>query len=441
MGTVRTSVVGMWLLLLTAGASHGFDLFPDIQYDSIPGVDPNFHSLDIYTPEDADGTNPIMMMFHGGGHVMGDKNSSPAVARPKADYYTERGWIFVNANYRLTDVSLPYGHPDQVSHPDHATDVANSIGWTKDNIAAYGGNPNHVVIVGFSAGAHLVGLVGTKETLIEGAGYSLDGIDGVIPLDGYYNVPALVPVGHPTLPLIHGPNLESQQDASPVFHVAPDKNIPPMLIVHANATNPIAQSEEFRDTLQANGVPAQSWNAGAKSHSQIGSDLGVVGDVLTQQVDSFLATLSGVEGDFNGDGSLDCHDIDALTLEIVEQSHGPAYDLTNDSFVNQVDLYEWLAIAGAENNASGNAYLLGDANLDGFVDASDYNIWNANKFTRSAAWCSGDFSGDGIVDARDFNIWNAHKFQTANSQLVPEPDSLSLLFVAAISSWLVVRQR
>jgi hypothetical protein len=42
----------------------------------------------------------------------------------------------------------------------------------------------------------------------------------------------------------------------------------------------------------------------------------------------------------------------------------------------------WLSLAGAANLPSGNAYLPGDATLDGFVDGSDFGIWNANQFIR-----------------------------------------------------------
>ncbi len=48
--------------------------------------------------------------------------------------------------------------------------------------------------------------------------------------------------------------------------------------------------------------------------------------------------------------------------------------------------------------------LPGDANLDGSVDASDFNVWNSNRFRPDAGWCSGDFTSDGAVDVGDFNI-------------------------------------
>ena len=76
------------------------------------------------------------------------------------------------------------------------------------------------------------------------------------------------------------------------------------------------------------------------------------------------------------------------------------------------------------NNDGGGAYLPGDANLDGSVDVGDFNLWNGNKFTATAAWCSGDFNADGSVDVGDFNIWNGNKFTSSDRVAsVPEPSS------------------
>ncbi|HEY6565296.1 MAG TPA: hypothetical protein VIY86_12410, partial [Pirellulaceae bacterium] len=76
--------------------------------------------------------------------------------------------------------------------------------------------------------------------------------------------------------------------------------------------------------------------------------------------------------------------------------------------------------------------LQGDANGDGSVDGSDFNIWNANKFSVGTNWTTGDFNGDGLTDGSDFNIWNTHKFSqialgrgvASGLQAVPEPSGL-----------------
>ena len=133
--------------------------------------------------------------------------------------------------------------------------------------------------------------------------------------------------------------------------------------------------------------------------------------------------------DFNGDGNVDCADVDALVSEIASGSNMESFDLNGDGLVDQVDLAAWLSHAGAINLDSGNAYLFGDANLDGVVDTSDFNIWNSNKFAASAAWCTGDFNADGVTDISDFNVWNSNKFQSA-ALLVPETSSLTMWLLA-----------
>ncbi len=88
----------------------------------------------------------------------------------------------------------------------------------------------------------------------------------------------------------------------------------------------------------------------------------------------------------------------ALVAQIVSGVDLPTFDLNGDAQVEANDLNLWLARAGAANLPSGNAYLRGDANLDGVVDGSDFIVWNSYKFTSVAAWCSGDFNADGVVD-------------------------------------------
>jgi hypothetical protein len=128
--------------------------------------------------------------------------------------------------------------------------------------------------------------------------------------------------------------------------------------------------------------------------------------------DSFVV-FSVPDGDFNDDGQYDCQDIDALTSQIASVSHNAAFDLTGDESVDLADRDAWLAEAGAANLASGNPYLLGDADLSGVVDFLDFNIWASNRFTNNPSWCSGDFNANGIIDFLDFNIWASNRFQSA----------------------------
>ncbi len=139
--------------------------------------------------------------------------------------------------------------------------------------------------------------------------------------------------------------------------------------------------------------------------------------------------LAALLGDFNSDGTLDCADINLLTTAVANGGGGAFFDLTGDGVVDGADIENWVT----EQRGT----LMGDANLDGVVDTSDFNVWNGGKFTSSSEWCSGDFNGDGSVDISDFNVWNSNKFRSADSgaSTVPEPTAgLMLLFMAA---WLV----
>ena len=112
--------------------------------------------------------------------------------------------------------------------------------------------------------------------------------------------------------------------------------------------------------------------------------------------------IESFHGDINNDVTLDSRDIDSLRLAILAGSDDPVHDLNDDGVVNSLDVDE-LVYNIFETN-------YGDANLDGFVDVSDFNIWNTHKFQPGFGWSVGDFNGDFKVDTSDFNLWSANRF-------------------------------
>ncbi len=87
---------------------------------------------------------PVVMFFHGGGHETGTVGELPYGTCTE---YAKRGVIFVSVGYRLNVFSLfrgkNYGLHDQIT----------AIHWVRDNIAAFGGNPEQIILMGQSAGA------------------------------------------------------------------------------------------------------------------------------------------------------------------------------------------------------------------------------------------------------------------------------------------------
>ena len=85
--------------------------------------------------------------------------------------------------------------------------------------------------------------------------------------------------------------------------------------------------------------------------------------------------------------------------------------------------------------------LPGDANFDGAVNLSDFNILAANFGASDRFWYQGDFTGDGRVNLQDFNVL-AGRFGQTNAPpgtAVPEPSSATLVW--ALASLVLVRRR
>lgn len=116
--------------------------------------------------------------------------------------------------------------------------------------------------------------------------------------------------------------------------------------------------------------------------------------------------------DFDGDNVCGAADRDLLGCLIAldfDPSVFPAADLDGNGVYNSTDMLIWRVVAAFENGVN-VPYNRSDANLDGVTDLSDFNIWNANRFTTTCLVSMGDFNHDGVVDIADFNIWNNERF-------------------------------
>jgi hypothetical protein len=148
-------------------------------------------------------------------------------------------------------------------------------------------------------------------------------------------------------------------------------------------------------------------------------DAGFIGtDQFTYQAFDFLnpsppTTVNLVvyaTGDLDFDGRWSGGDVDTLNLALRTSEESLRFDLNGDNAVNAEDrhylIYEMLQTR------------LGDANLDGQVDGSDFAIWQSNVFQPSGRWSQGDFNGDGLTDVADFNVWLANRFVTPQASAV-----------------------
>ena len=93
-----------------------------------------------------DGKAPVLVQVPGGAWVIGMRRPQ---AYPLMSEMAARGWVCVSVGYRVSP---------RHTWPDHIVDVKRALAWVKENIAAYGGDPDFVAITGGSAGGHLCAL-------------------------------------------------------------------------------------------------------------------------------------------------------------------------------------------------------------------------------------------------------------------------------------------
>jgi len=115
--------------------------------------------LNVWTAaKSADERMPVLFFIHGGGFNEG----SGSVPLYDGAALARRGIVVVNINYRVKALGL-MAHPElSAESPTSAStnyaieDMIAALGWVRDNIAAFGGDPSQVTISGQSAGASAV---------------------------------------------------------------------------------------------------------------------------------------------------------------------------------------------------------------------------------------------------------------------------------------------
>jgi para-nitrobenzyl esterase len=98
---------------------------------------------------------PVLVYFYGGGFVAGDGSE----ARYDGESMAKRGIVALTVNYRLGVFGF-MSHPELTKESKHHAsgnygllDQHAALEWVKQNIAAFGGDPNRITIAGESAGS------------------------------------------------------------------------------------------------------------------------------------------------------------------------------------------------------------------------------------------------------------------------------------------------
>jgi acetyl esterase/lipase len=248
--------------------------------DHAYGADPK-QRLDLVKPAGV-AKAPVLLFVHGGGWSIGDKAHA---APDKAKWANSKGWAFASANYRLVP---------QAAVEQQAADVASAIAWLRANAAREGLDPDRIVLMGHSAGAHLVALVGTDPQYLKAAGVPMDAVKGVVLLDGAgYDVPtqasAEMNLVKPMYEAAFSTDPKRQAALSPTHHAAAPNVARWLILPIERRADSQAQSKGLADALNRAGASATVVAVPDESHGSLNKGLGEAGDFATEQVERFLA--------------------------------------------------------------------------------------------------------------------------------------------------------
>ena len=227
------------------------------------GADPA-QRFDVYLPANAKHA-PVVFYVHGGGWANGDK-TNPGIEN-KLAYWLPKGYAVISSNYRMLPAARPL---------EQARDVARAVAAAQKHAAEWNVDAERFVLVGHSAGAHLVALLGADPGMLADAG--AQPARGVVSLDsGALDVPALM--GLPRVPRLYrnafGDDEKDWVAASPQHRLR--RAALPMLIVCSSErrfpTAPCDEGRKFARKGATLGVAMQLLPEDM-SHGEINRDLG-----------------------------------------------------------------------------------------------------------------------------------------------------------------------
>lgn len=132
----------------------------------VPGGDPDNRGvidngqedclyINVFTPDLKKEKLPVFFWIHGGAYCCGSGGGHNLNFGP----FVKKGIVYVSFNYRVGIMGF-FAHPElSAENPHHVSgnyghyDQLAALRWVKENIAAFGGDPDNITIGGSSAGA------------------------------------------------------------------------------------------------------------------------------------------------------------------------------------------------------------------------------------------------------------------------------------------------
>jgi acetyl esterase/lipase len=231
--------------------------------------------LDVYSPK-GEGSHPIVVFFYGGSWSMGRKSQYAFMGAALA----ARGYVTVIPDYRL--------YPE-VRFPTFLEDSAQAVAWTRQHAHEFGGDPDRIVLMGHSAGAHMAAMLAVNSKYLEKAGVPSRSIVGLVGLSGPYALDPNTDTLHAIFASPYGPD-----DWQPV-HFASSRS-PPTLLLHGLDDKVVysMHTEKMRDALLSHGASVETHFYPGRGHADTAASFTLVARFRTPALEQTLAFLKRV---------------------------------------------------------------------------------------------------------------------------------------------------
>ncbi|UPG94620.1 alpha/beta hydrolase fold domain-containing protein [Luteibacter aegosomatissinici] len=264
------------LLVLLSSVARLAHAATDLSY----GADPR-QTMAVYLPphpRDA----PIIVMVHGGAWMFGDKDN-PGLAEPKAGHWSASGAIFVAINYRMLPQAGPLAQ---------AQDVAVALAYVQRHAREWHGDPSRIVLMGHSAGAHLVSLLAVAPSLTRAAG--VQPWLATVSLDsGAVDVPGIMNNPHARFyDRVFGNDPVAWATVSPYDRMAAAPAAPMFMVCSSERRESCPANERFVAKARQLGGKADVLPV-PLSHMDINRTLGAQ-NTYTDQIDAWLKKNAGI---------------------------------------------------------------------------------------------------------------------------------------------------
>lgn len=242
-----------WILCLTASIlltgcnkyealdatipSCGYVRTTDLPYGNEPR-----QKLDIYRPRRVAPGAKVVIFFYGGAWQGGRK----ADYRFAAEGLTSEGFVAVVPDYRV--------YPE-VTFPAFVEDGALAVRWVHDHVDQFGGDPEHIYLMGHSSGAHIAALLTLDEHYLKNVGVNRNVVQATVAMSGPYDFK----IGRDSRPAFGKSENNSTIDPKTQPITYADGRAPPILLQHGAQDDAIAPGNAVRlaERIQAAGGQAK----------------------------------------------------------------------------------------------------------------------------------------------------------------------------------------